>query len=378
MFLGVVVVLAGAGLLAFSLTGTDIIAVLTLLPDVIGEGFVAITLGFAAMPAGLGFLAGGILVLALGSVTPTSFEVESLTVVSRLGKRDWLTMAYIVLVAGVVGIILGLTGVFTELVDFIDGPILYGMMTGVGVILSMVAYDLLKENKAVGIVSVVTAAITYLYFSKDDNGLIYALAVSVGAGLIVARFTKYERLEADTERERIRMIPLNRFRFLLNPTVIRGALALLALRTGTSIAYTSVNSDLASVEPTFDKTNIIAGTSGAVSALFGGPPIDPVIVSTSSGPNPVTAAGIYMFAAAALVLLRLLPKFAMYAPVSVISGLLFVIGAMITVPSNIGSVVTEDDPFSGPATLVATAASFDPFLGMSVGIVVRFFGDILL
>lgn len=378
MFLAKPVALAGFGLLGFWLAGADVLAILALLPDVVGEGYVAIALGFAVMPAGVGFLVGGVLVLALGSVTPTSFEVESLTVTSRIAKREWLTMCYIVLVAGVLGVILGLTGVFTEIVDWIEGPILSGMMTGVGIILSMVAYDLLKDNKIVGIVSVTAAVLTFLYFSTDENGLIYAIAVSVAAGLVAAQFTKYEHVPVDLSKERIRMIPLDRFRFLRNPVVIRGVLALLALRTGTSIAYTGINSDLASVTPTYDDTNIIVGAGGAASALFGGPPLEPIVVGTASGPNPVNAAGIFMFAAAVVVLFRLLPKFAVYAPVSAISGLLFVIGAMITVPGNIGGVVTEDDPFSGPATMVTTAATFDPFLGIVVGVIVRFFADLFL
>ena len=68
--------------------------------------------GLPPRPAGIGFLVGGILILGLGSIVPVSFEVESLTVVSRLANRDWLKMCYIVLVAGVIGFILGLAGVY--------------------------------------------------------------------------------------------------------------------------------------------------------------------------------------------------------------------------------------------------------------------------
>ncbi len=38
----------------------------------------------------------------------------------------------------------------------------------------------------------------------------------------------------------------------------------------------------------------------------------------------------------------------------------------------------KDDPYSGAATVVVTAATFDPFLGMVAGIVVRFLTGLIL
>ena len=71
--------------------------------------------------------------------------------------------------------------------------------------------------------------------------------------------------------------------------IVRAALALLALRTGTSIAYPSIDSDLAHVHTVtgsgvsvFDASNIMAGLAGFGSAFFGGAPLEPIITGTSS------------------------------------------------------------------------------------------------
>lgn len=362
---------------AWALEGGDFVGALVQLADGVGEGFVALTLGFAAQPAGIGFLVGGFLMLGLGSFVPVSFEVESLTVVSRLAKRDWKRMCQIVLLAGVIGFILGLAGVYGNLKDFVEGTVLAGMLTGVGVILSFVAYDLFKQNMIVGGVSVITAVLVYLPLTTNTNGLVYALGASVAAALaaalVMSRFKPFEPLEVDTSKEKIRLIPLDRFRFLTDVIVIRGALALLALRTGTSIAYSAIDGDIAgSTDWSADHTNITAGLSGAASSLFGGPPLEPIISGTAPAPNPMASGALMMFLMAAILLLGLLPRMAMYVPAAAISGFLFLLGAFAAFSGNVGGVVSDGQPFAGPVTTVVTAATFDPFLGMVAGVIVRF------
>lgn len=361
------------------LTWADVTAALATLADAIGEGFVALTLGFAAKPAGIGFLIGAVLLLSLGHVTPVSFEVESLTVVSRMANREWRTMAYIVVTAGVIGVILGLTGVYSPIVDFIVGPILSGLLVGVGIILSFVAIELFRENKIVGGTAIAAAIISYLLLIDVENGLVYALGISVLAAVIVARFTTFEPIPVDHERERLGLIPLGRFRFLKNFVVIRGVLALLALRVGTSISYTTINADLAGgIEPEVDTTNIVAGASGAASGLFGGAPLEPIISGTAAAPNPARAGALMMAMMGILLIGGLLPRIVKWVPPSAISGFLVLLGTFLVIPDNIGDVVTDDDPFSGAVTIVVTAATFDPFLGIVAGIAVRFLVELLL
>jgi hypothetical protein len=66
-----------------------------------------------------------VFLLVFRSVVPVSFEVESLTVVSRLAEKDWKRMAQIFLVAGILGALI----------------------------------DTFKENRIIGSASIVVAAI---------------------------------------------------------------------------------------------------------------------------------------------------------------------------------------------------------------------------
>ena len=351
----------------------DIISALVTLFDAIGEGLVALALGFASAPTGIGFLIGAILVVAFKSVVPVSFEVESLTVVSRQGNRDWRTMCYIVLLAGLIGAILGGLGLFGRIVSFIEGPILAGMMTGVGVILTFVAIDTCKDSKVIGIVSIITAVITFLLLADNENNLIYALLVSIAASVIVSRFVKFTPIATEHEKGRLRLIPLDGFfSFIRRPAVIRGVLALLALRTGTSIAYSGIDGQLAGQAVNVDHTNIIAGIAGAASALFGGAPLEPIISVTAAAPAPHYSGALLMLIMGLLLIFGFLPRLARFVPMASIAGFLFLLGAVIAIPENVGGLLTDTDYLSGPVTMVVTAATVDPFLGMLCGILVRF------
>ena len=350
----------------------DILASIVTLFDAIGEGLVALALGFKTAPAGIGFLVGAILVVAFKSVVPVSFEVESLTIVSRLGNKDWKTMAYIVLLAGLIGAALAALGLFTQIVNFIDGPIMAGMMTGVGVILTLVAVDTCKDAKAIGLVSIFVAVITFMLLKNDENSLIYALVASVLASIVVSRFVAFTPIVSEYKKEKISLLPLDGFSFLKKPAVIRGVLALLALRTGTSIAYSGIDGQLANQAINVDHTNIIAGISGVASALFGGPPIEPIISITAAAPNPHYSAALMMALMGVLLIFGFLPRLARFVPMASIAGFLFLLGAVIAIPENIGGIITQTDAISGPVTLAVTAATIDPFMGMMAGIGVRF------
>ena len=402
-----------------ALTPNDIVAALSMLADVIGEGLVGISLGWAAKPAGIGFIVGLIFLLGFRSVAPVSFEVESLTIVSRIAKRQWHIMIYAVMLAGIIGAILGSFSAYSGIVAFIGPAIQFGMMTGVGVILSIVAIDLIKENRVIGIISAGSAFIIFFATSFDPaSNLIYALAGSVVISVIVSRFRKFEPILPDETREKISMVlpwrklgqffrsyqtyedvptsdvastgssvsvgdrsvrkkvikKLTRIDKIL---IVRAALALLALRTGTSIAYPSIDADLAQIETVtgsgasiFDATNIMAGLSGFASAFFGGAPLEPIITGTAAAPNPVVSAAIMMALSAVILLLGLIGKAAKYIPIQSVTGFLLVLGALIIFPSN-APLAMEADPIVGGVTAVVTGATMDPFIGLVAGLIVK-------
>ncbi len=135
---------------------------------------------------------------------------------------------------------------------------------------------------------------------------------------------------------------------------------------------------MAGVTPNFDHVNIIAGLSGAVSALFGGTNLEPIISGTAAAPHPVNSAVLLMTIAGVLLLIGLLPWLTKYVPGAAVAGFLIIIGAALAIPDNIVGVVTPTDAISGPITVAVTIATFDPFLGMVAGIVVRFISALFL
>jgi AGZA family xanthine/uracil permease-like MFS transporter len=357
-----------------------------------------------------------IFLIGFRSVAPVSFEVESLTIVSRIAKRQWHIMIYAVILAGIIGAILGSVSAYSAIVAFIGPAIQYGMMTGVGIILSIVAIDLIKENRLIGIVSAGSAFIIFFATSFDPSNLIYALAGSVIICVIISRFSKFEPILPDASREKISMVlPWRKLSQLFRSyqtyedipasditstsisagdkvvrkkaikklaridkiLIVRAALALLALRTGTSIAYPSIDANLAHIQTVtgsgasiFDATNIMAGLSGFASAFFGGSPIEPIITGTAAAPHPVVSAAIMMAIAAVILLLGWIGKAAKYIPIQSVTGFLLVLGALIIFPSNAPEAM-KADPIVGGVSAVVTGATMDPFIGLVSGLIVK-------
>ena len=70
----------------------------------------------------------------------------------------------------------------------------------------------------------------------------------------------------------------------------------------------------------------------------------------------------------------LLPKIGKYVPSQSIAGFLFILGAVVTVPTNAAAAFAgtgAGDNITGGVTMVVTAA-FDPFVGMLAGLVLKF------
>jgi AGZA family xanthine/uracil permease-like MFS transporter len=354
----------------------DILAAVFYLGDTFGEGLVALSLGFAAKATGIGFLVGAFFMIVFQSVVPVSFQVEGLTVVSRRNNGDWRGMCYTVMLSGLIGALLGAIGVYGALVDFIGEAIQGGMMVGAGLILAIVSFEMLKENWKIGVVSAGVAYILFIFVPSPDWGLIIALAGSVIAGIIMGRiFPDFEPVVSKPEIEKIIFIPrsLKDIKFYLTkPEVIRATLAILALRTGTSIAYGGIDSDiLAKVQANPDAVNITSGIASFFSAMFGGANVEPIISATAGAPNPVFSGVLLLVLMGAILLFGLLPKVGKWVPTQSVVGFLLVLSTMIIIPENLP--ILLKDPVTGAVAAGVTAAAIDPFLGMLVAVLVRAF-----
>ena len=239
----------------------------------------------------------------------------------------------------------------------------------------------------------------------DPSSIIYALAASVAVSVVVARFVKFDPILPDAKREKISLIlPFRNLGSLFRkfqteeetPTgggtkakviklltrsdkilLVRAALALIALRLGTGIAYPAIDADIAGIDTVtgsghsiFDVTSIIAGIAGASSAFFGGAPLEPIISGTAASPNPVFSAALMMGLAGVILLLGFVGKIARYIPIQAVTGFLLLLGALIIFPEN-APLAMEEDPMVGGVTAVVTAATMDPFIGMIAGLITK-------
>ena len=84
--------------------------------------------------------------------------------------------------------------------------------------------------------------------------------------------------------------------------------------------------------------------------------------------------GQHRLACGILVLVGLVGRLGKYLPAQSISGFLLVIGFALTFVPNLQDVTASENPIAGFMALGVTAWSKNPFLGMVVGVLVRFLG----
>ncbi|WP_232698087.1 NCS2 family permease [Brevibacillus daliensis] len=341
----------------------DIIAALSVVLNGLPQGLLALSLGFASVPTALAFLVGATGNALTGSVAVVSYQAETIALAGTLGKsmRDRLSMIF---VGGAIMTIIGLFGFLEKIVEFIGPVITNGMMAGVGIMLAKVSWDMARNNMPVGITSMATGLVTY-FVTKD---LVYTITISVLVSSLVSIVLK--------QNNSIQPLKNDRFIFqkpTLSFSILRGAMAMVCLNIGANIAFGQINGDIAKTDVNIDTLSIISSVADMVSALFGGAPVEAIISATSGAPNPVASGVLMMIIMAAILIAGLLPKMARFIPSESISGFLFVLGAIVTVPVNATSALTGGEASSGlvgGTTMVVTAIS-DPFFGMLAGLLMR-------
>lgn len=301
----------------------DILAAIAVVINGLPQGLLALTFGFAAFPTALAFLVGPIGMVVFGQIAPISFQAESIVLAGTLGKdRD-------------------------ERLNIV-------FFTGITMAI-------------IGGVSLASAILTY--FITDD--LVYTIVASVFVSSIIWIFLKKDKKnngnneEVDLKYEKL--IPL---KIKVNYNIIRSVLALITMQIGGNIAYASITGSLANRATNVDYVTLYSGIGDAVSAFFGGGPVEAIISGTAVAPSPLWSGVIMMLIMAAILFARLLPRIAKYVPSESIAGFLLVLGAIIVFPVNIGLGIEANPVIAGVTTIVT--ASTDPFIGMVSGIIVRF------
>ena len=341
----------------------DILAAIGVVLNGIPQGLLALSMGFASVPTALGFGVGVIGCLLLGSVAPISFQAETIVLAGTMGKnmRERLSMVFF---AGVTMAALGACGLLTAIVNFAGETVLNAMMAGVGLVLTKLALGMMKENKLVGITSVVTAVLVYFFLGQN---LVYTIVFSLVVSSAAAKLAGQDIGGGVGTAEKMGRLKLEKPIF--NLSVLRGALALACLTVGANIAFGSITGGIAGASQNVDHLTIYSGLADAVSALFGGAPVEAIISATAGAPHPVTAGVLMMGIMAVILFCGLLPKIGKYVPSQSIAGFLLILGAVVTVPGNAAAAFAgtgAGDTIVAGVTMGVTAFT-DPFFGMLAG-----------
>ncbi len=346
---------------------TDLLAIIGVVLNGLPQGLLALTFGFASIPTALAFFIGAIGNTVTQSVAPISFQAETITYAGTAGKNrsERCTMIFI---GAVIMAVIGALGLLTKIVDFVGEDIAYGMMAGVGIILTKAAMDMIKKDKIAGGVSLVSALITYYITRNSSNTLVYTIVISVVASCIAgALFNK--------EKENIIVVDdkFIRQKFTVNSNVILGALGMVCLNIGSNISFGSITASMAtSGNYNVDHLSLISSLADMGSSFFGGAPVESIISATASAPHPVWAGVIMMIVIGLILVFGLLPKIGKYVPASSIAGFLFVLGIFKTVALDAPAAFATNAAVGG-TTMVVTAVT-NPFLGMLAGVITRALG----
>ncbi len=368
--------------------GPFLLAVIAVIINGVPQLLYAQARGFALKPAGFAYLVGAFGNLVTGSVTPISSQAETITVASV--DKDLRNNVSAVLLAAVLMVILGLCGGVTRIADFAGTAVVSGMMSGVGLMLAGVSWDMLKQERRVTLVSMISAIIAYALFINDGNKVVWTIFISVAVSTADFLFLQKRRVDLSTVVEEGRK-PVEMsgewrfwkkeywsdFKFIkptINATVILSALSIMMLNVGANISFGGITASIAGTQQNFDHLSIINSLADVPSAIFGGPPIEAIISGTAGAPWPVACGIVFMIAMAVLILTGLVGRLGRYLPAQSISGFLLVIGFALTFAPNLATVAASDNSMSGYIALGVTAWSKNPFLGMVVGVLVRYLG----
>lgn len=341
----------------------DILAILSVILNGLPQGLLALSFGFASVPTAFAFLVGAAGNAITGSVAPISFQAETITLAGTMGDnhKERLSMIFY---GGCIMTLIGVFGLMSRIVDFIGPVITAGMMAGVGIMLARVSVEMAKKDKIIGFVSIASGIITYL-LTKD---LVYTIGVSVILSAIVYNIVNKNFDAPAAGREKIQMQKPT-----LSVKVLRGAMSMVCLNIGANIAFGNITGQLAQREINIDHLSIVSSLADMSSSLFGGAPVESIISATGGSPHPIANGIIMMLIMAAILFAGLLPKVGKYIPTGSIAGFLFVLGALVTVPSDaaaaLGSTVPNGSIIGG-VTMAVTAIT-DPFLGMIAGLLLK-------
>jgi AGZA family xanthine/uracil permease-like MFS transporter len=359
------------------------LAVIFVVINGVTQLYYAKSLGYKMKPTGLAYFVGAIGNLFTGSVVPISGQAETLTLSGLIKNMNERLAA--LLIAAVVGVVLGLTGSVSKIVDFAGPGAMNGMMAGVGYLLASVGIVLVKQEKRVGIVSFVVALA--IYFTTHD--LVYTIAGSVLVSSLDFCFLQKRRVDLSAVAKEAGSEPENdTWKFwtkeywkdfkLLKPTfnkaALVGGLSFICLNIGSNISFGTITSlYMAGEEPKLNALTVINSLADVPSTLFGGAPLEAIISGTAAAPNlgsvsgPWLAAILMMALSGILLLVGLIGKLGKYVPSQSIAGFLFVIGFCVTLLPSLTTAFASGQTAPAAIAVAVTILTSNAFYGLAAG-----------
>ena len=351
------------------LTIQDVLAAVGSIFNIVPMMIFAMSYGFLAAPTAIGYAIGAAGMLFTGQVMPISIQAGTIALVGTMGKavKERLSMA---LYAGIIMAVIGSFGLIHSIMNFAGARVVFGMQAGVGIILARVGIDMIKQDKFVGLISLIVALVVYL----PTQDLVYTVVASV----LVSSIAYHVRNKEPIPDVAIEKYKLSIHKPILNFNVVRGTLALICLTVGSNIAFGNITAGMSGATANIDALTVYSGLAN-LGALFGGAPVEAVISATGAAPNPMVAGALMMILMAIILVTGLLPKLARLVPMQSIAGFLFIIGSFATLPGNAFNAFNgaERAEFLGAGIALLATALTDPFIGLVAGTVIRLLAPLL-
>ena len=350
-----------------------ILAVIFVIVNGCTQVFYAQKKGYKIKPTAFAYFVGAIGNAISGNIVPISAQAETITVSGEIkDSRDRVTA---LLIAAVIGVVFGITGLTTKIVDFAGTTVIYGMMAGVGLLLCTTSASMFKTDWRTCLISLVIAIAVYM-LTKD---VVYTIAASVLVSVIdftLIRRKRVDVIESEStewrfwKREYWSDFKLVKPRFTF--WTILGALSLVCLNIGSNISFGTISAGMASANPNFDAITLINSLADIPSVMFGGMPLETIISGTCATHWPLLAGILMMVISGALLFCGVMNKLSKWVPAESISGFLFIIGFSLTLVPNLMSVANSESPIEGIVAAAVTMITKNAFLGIVAGILTKF------
>jgi AGZA family xanthine/uracil permease-like MFS transporter len=375
----------------------------------------AAQMGYKMKPTAFAYFITAIANIGTGNVVPLSGQSSNLTV-SNFVKNTHERVAAL-LIASAAMVVLGITSSVSSILNWAGQPVVLGMMAGVGLMVAGISFEMMKQDKRTGAVSLTAAMITWWLTAGNPNQLVYVIASSVSISTIDFLFLQKDYVtgyrgrrvnlkntaiengftgemdEHDIENRPWKKEYWKGFKItkpIFGWKAVFYSLSFICISMGTTIAFGNITAGMADRPNPVDTLTLINGLADIPTVLFGGTPIEPVISATANTNWPVLAGVLMMVLLGFLLLFGFISKLIKYLPGQSIVGFLFIIGFFSTFRPNIvnafntalisdGITATLHVSNTSQATvaLAITAITKNPFLGLMSGVLVRYIGNFI-